>query len=124
MTCDNASIVREFIAAWSTLDADRLAGYFCEDGCYHNMPLEPVSGRDNIRDFIRGFLATWTATEWEIISIVAAGGIVVAERMDRTRTTTGSVDLPCVGVFEMERGKIKMWRDYFDMATYANAMRA
>lgn len=32
------------------------------------------------------------------------------------------VDLPCLGVFEMEDGKIKVWRDYFDMATFAGGM--
>lgn len=124
MSHDNAGIVREFIEAWSTLDADRLASYFCADACYHNMPMEPVSGRDNIRDFIRGFLTTWTATAWEIVHLAATGEIVFAERVDRTQTTAGCVDLPCVGVFVMEQGRIKVWRDYFDMATYANAMKA
>ncbi|MGR8918881.1 MAG: limonene-1,2-epoxide hydrolase family protein [Gammaproteobacteria bacterium] len=46
----------------------------------------------------------------------------IAERIDKTRTSTGSVDLPCVGVFELEGGKIKAWRDYSDMATYTNAV--
>ena len=32
-----------------------------------------------------------------------------------------SVDLPCTGVFVMENGKIKIWRDYFDLATFQNA---
>lgn len=124
MAHDNASIVREFIQAWSSLDAEKIVGYFCDDGCYHNMPLDPVSGRSNILEFVQGFLTTWTATEWEIVTIVADGNIVVAERIDKTKTTAGNVDLPCVGVFEMQQGKIKMWRDYFDMATYTNAMNA
>jgi limonene-1,2-epoxide hydrolase len=29
-----------------------------------------------------------------------------------------TVDLPCCGVFEMKGGKIKVWRDYFDLGTY------
>jgi limonene-1,2-epoxide hydrolase len=33
-----------------------------------------------------------------------------------------AMDLPCTGVFEMENGKIKVWRDYFDMATFTTAM--
>ena len=32
------------------------------------------------------------------------------------------VDLPCCGVFEMQDGKIKVWRDYFDMGTYVQAL--
>lgn len=122
MSTDNVAVVREFIEAWSELDADKLVGYFCEDGCYHNMPLEPVVGHENIRGFIEGFLTTWTATDWEILNLLGAGDVVVAERLDRTRTTAGDVDLPCVGVFEMDGGRIRVWRDYFDMATYTNAM--
>jgi len=121
---DNTQIIREFIECWSTLDAEKVVGYFAEDGCYNNIPLEPVTGRENIREFINGFMTTWTQTDWEIVNIVAAGDIVIAERIDKTKTSQGDVDLPCVGVFEMEAGKIKMWRDYFDMATYTNAMQA
>ena len=43
---------------------------------------------------------------------------MVTERVDRTKTGDKSVDLPCVGVFELENGKIKVWRDYFDLNTY------
>lgn len=39
----------------------------------------------------------------------------------RTRATK-AVDLPCAGVFEMEDGEIKVWRDYFDMAIFTTAM--
>jgi limonene-1,2-epoxide hydrolase len=119
---DNAQIIKEFIEAWSTLDAAKLAGYFAEDGCYHNMPLEPVIGRENVREFIAGFVTAWTKTDWEIINLVESGNIVIAERLDKTKSAQGDVDLPCVGIFEMEGGKIKVWRDYFDMSTYANAM--
>ncbi len=120
---DNERVVREFIAAWSRLDPSELAGYFTEDGCYYNMPTEPVRGRDKVEQFIRGFTANWTATEWELISIAAAGDRVYAERVDRTRTTQGDVDLPCLGVFEMEGGKIREWRDYFDLNTFMQALK-
>lgn len=119
----DVELVEAFIRAWSRLDADELADYFADDGVYHNMPLEPVSGRDAVRDFIRKFLTTWTATEWEILNITANDKVIMAERVDRTRTTQGNIDLPCVGVFEIVDGKIKTWRDYFDMAAYTQAMR-
>ena len=119
---DNVAIITGFIGAWSRLDPDELAAYFAEDGCYHNIPTGPVSGRDNVRNMIAGFTANWTETEWELLNIVGAGDVVIAERLDRTKAGVKSVDLPCTGVFEMENGKIKVWRDYFDMATFANAM--
>ena len=116
----NEAIIRDFINAWSNLDAEELAGYFAEDGIYHNMPIQPVQGRDNVRTFIAGFSASWTTTTWEVTNIVAQGDLVIAERIDRTTAGEKSVDLPCVGVFELENGKIRVWRDYFDMGTYMN----
>lgn len=120
---DNVAVIREFIAAWSSLDADRLADYFTEDGTYHNIPTQPVTGKENVRDFIRGFLSTWTETRWDVVQILGEGDLVFAERLDRTRTTRGNVDLPCVGVFEMQDGRIRVWRDYFDLGTFMKAMQ-
>lgn len=120
---DNVDTIRSFCAAWSRLDADELAGYFTDDGTYHNMPAQPVTGRDNVRAFIAGFLATWQETDWEILNIMGEGNIVIAERLDKTRTTQGNVDLPCVGVFELADGKIKLWRDYFDLNTFLSALQ-
>ena len=119
---ENERIIREFIRAWSRLDADELATYFTDDGVYHNMPTQPVRGRENVRRLIEGFLSTWTQTDWEIRNLLSVGNVVIAERLDRTQAGAKSVDLPCTGVFELEGGKIKEWRDYFDFATYQRAM--
>jgi limonene-1,2-epoxide hydrolase len=120
---DNTAIVREFIEAWSSLDPERLASYFTDDGSYYNMPTQPVTGRANVQNFIANFLATWTETQWDILNIIGEGDLVIAERLDRTKTSLGNVDLPCTGVFEMEGGKIKVWRDYFDLGTFMKAMQ-
>ena len=119
---DNEKIIRDFIEAWSRLDATELASYFAEDGVYHNMPTGPVGGRENVEKMIAGFIAAWTETEWDVLSLVSSGDVVIAERLDRTKAGDKAVDLPCTGVFELENGKIKVWRDYFDLATYAKAM--
>ncbi len=119
----NEEIIRDFISAWSRLDAEALVKYFSEDGIYHNMPAAPVSGHDNLKRFISAFLKNWVSTEWDILNLVSKGDIVIAERLDRTRVGEKAVNLPCCGVFEMENGKIKVWRDYFDMATFSNALK-
>ena len=119
----NEEIVRDFIKAWSRLDPAELAGYFSADGTYHNMPAEPVTGCENIEKFIGGFLKHWSSTEWDILNIVSRGDVVIAERLDRTMVGGKAVNLPCCGVFEMEHGKIKVWRDYFDLATYVRALQ-
>jgi limonene-1,2-epoxide hydrolase len=83
---------------------------------------KPVSGRDNLRVFIGGFIRSWTTTTWDILNIVAKGDVVIVERLDRTKVGDKGVDLPCCGVFEMSGGKIRIWRDYFDLATFTKAI--
>jgi len=119
---ENERIVRDFIAAWSRLDPHELASYFTEDGVYHNMPMGPVTGRENVEALIRGFIASWTETTWDLLRIACSGDVVFAERLDRTRAGERSVELPCTGVFELESGKIKAWRDYFDLGTYQRGL--
>lgn len=117
----NEAIVRDFIAAWSRLNADELVEFFTPDGTYHNMMAKPVSGHDDLRRFIGGFIGRWSAISCEIVNLVSHGDLVIAERVDRTRLGDKQVELPCCGVFEMAGGKIKAWRDYFDLATYTRA---
>jgi limonene-1,2-epoxide hydrolase len=120
---ENTKLIEEFCKAWSRLDPAELAGYFAEDGVYHNMPTGPVKGRQQIEEFIRGFAASWTQTDWEILTLAEIRGVVIAERVDRTKAGDKSVDLPCTGIFEIRDGKIGYWRDYFDLGTYVRAMQ-
>ena len=119
----NTELIENFCKAWSRLDPAELATYFTEDGIYHNMPAGPVQGREEIEKFIRDFAGSWTKTVWEILNLAEAGDVVIAERLDRTQAGDKSVDLPCTGVFTIRDGKIASWRDYFDIGTYARAMK-
>ncbi len=114
---DAESIVREFCAAWSRLDADALTAYFTDDGVYHNIPLEPLHGREAIRAFLAGFLAGVTSAEFEIKRLVASGDIVMTERIDHFTLGGKKAGFPVMGIFELTPDeKIAAWRDYFDMA--------
>lgn len=115
-------VVREFCLAWSRLDIEELMAYFTDDAVYHNMPGPPAVGRGAVRATIEQFLGGWQKTDWEIVSIAASGNTVLTERVDRIDTAGKHIDLPVVGVFEIEGGKIRAWRDYFDLATYTRAL--
>jgi limonene-1,2-epoxide hydrolase len=118
-----AQRIRDFCAAWTRLDIEELMDYFTDDAVYHNMPGPPVQGREAVRQTIASFLKGWSSTEWEIRNIAADGNTVLAERVDRIVAANGKkVDLPVVGVFELDNGKIQHWRDYFDLGTYTRAM--
>lgn len=124
MANDPEQIIRDFCAAFSNLDADEVMSYFVDDGpTYHNMPGPPAVGSDAVRALVEGFLGRWDKTEWQLLNIASAGNVVFAERLDVTDEGGKHVDLPCVGVFELnDDGKIVTWRDYFDINTYMTAM--
>ncbi len=122
MANDHETTIRQFCADWAQLDTDTMMAYFAPEPTYHNMPGPPAVGAPAVRATIDRFLKSWQKTEWDLVNIAASGNVVFAERVDRTDSGGKHVDLPCVGVFEMEEGKIKTWRDYFDLATYTRAM--
>jgi len=119
----NADTIRTFIEAWSRQDVNELVDYFAVDGTYHNMPLEPVTGHAALRASIGGFITSWKNVDWELTHIAEAGDVVMAERIDRMTVSGKPIALPCVGVFEMQDGKIACWRDYFDMASFTKALQ-
>jgi limonene-1,2-epoxide hydrolase len=114
----NEQVVRDFCAAWSRRDAEELLGYFTEDAVYHNIPMPPVVGKAAIREAFGFFLPMSDKVDWEMVHLAVAGNVVFTERVDRFVLAGRDVALPVAGVFELEGGLIKAWRDYFDMADW------
>ena len=115
---DNADTVRQFIAELGGLDAERIGAYFGVDGTYDNMHFEPIVGREAITQYFKDVMVDWTSVQSEIVHLVSEGDVVMVERVDRIGTSKGDLEEPCAGVFEMQNGKIKAWRDYFDLAEF------
>lgn len=114
---DAGTLVSEFCQAWSKRDLDLITGFFTDDAIYHNMPMQPLEGRDAIRAFLGGLLGGIESVEFQVLNQVASGDIVMNERVDVFKTTDGREGAFAVmGVFEVRDGKISAWRDYFDMA--------
>ena len=118
----NDQIVKDFNDAWARLNVDELRNYFTEDAVYHNIPMRPAVGKASIRKVIISLLKGVTAIRFEVHHQVVAGNIVMNERTDYTEMGDKKLSLPVAGVFEFENGKIKAWRDYFDMAAFSSAM--
>ena len=115
---DNTELVSAFCRAWSNRDVDELLGYFAEDAVYHNMPMPPMQGKPAIKAILQQIVSPTSWIQWETLNIAEAGNVVFTERVDRFEMAGKKVELPVAGVFEIENGKIKAWRDYFDMATW------
>ncbi len=115
---DNTDLVSAFCRAWSNRDVDEILGYFAEDAVYHNMPMPPMQGKPAIKTLLQQIVSPTSWIEWETLNIAEAGNVVFTERVDRFEMAGKKVELPVAGVFEIEGGTIKAWRDYFDMATW------
>jgi len=116
-------LVRRFCAAWSDdLGAAELAAFFTDDAVYHNIPLAPVTGRDaiakNIASFLRPGAPGIESIQFRVINIAANGPVVMTERVDVFTLAGKTFDLQVMGAFEVNDGKIKAWRDYFDPSQF------
>ncbi len=117
----NSQIVLDFIDAWNRMDWDAVVGALAEDVVYHNIPMEPIFGREAASGFIRGMEST--AVHWEVLAIAENGNKVLTERIDNFDLASGNkLSIPVMGTFEIDNGEIKAWRDYFDLATFTSQM--
>jgi limonene-1,2-epoxide hydrolase len=119
-----AQIVSEFISAWPEKDAARLASFFSEDAVYHNIPMEPIKGREAIQATFAGFMGMADQIRFDTLHLVAEGPVVMTERVDHFIGPERTVSLPVMGVFEVNDGAITAWRDYFDLNQFTSQMSA
>ena len=120
-------VVRRICGAWSdNLGATELAAFFTDDAVYHNIPLEPVTGRDAIAHTIASFIRPGApgieSIDFRVINITADGPVVMTERVDVFKVPSKTFELPVMGVFEVGDGKITAWRDYFDLGQFTSRM--
>jgi limonene-1,2-epoxide hydrolase len=117
-------VVSDFCGAWSKLNVDEIMRFFTDDAVYHNIPMPVAKGKDIIRKTIEGLLKGTVSIKFDILHTTSAGNIVMNERVDSFEAGGKHVSLPVAGVFEItDAGKIKAWRDYFDLETYMKQIR-
>jgi limonene-1,2-epoxide hydrolase len=117
------SVVRAFCRAVEQRDVAALVDFFTEDAVYHNIPLAPLTGREAIASTLTQFIAPASLVEFELIGIATAGSTVYTERVDRFVIGEKRVELPVMGAFEITPdGKIRAWRDYFDMQQFTSQL--
>jgi limonene-1,2-epoxide hydrolase len=111
----NDALVRDFMVAWERRDTEFILDCFTEDAVYHSVPLTPIVGKAAIAAWVRGF-ADVPPGRLEVRHQVASGDVVMNERTDFITLNGRAVTLPICGVFEMHEGRVRAWREYFDLA--------
>lgn len=108
--------VRAFMTAMEKVDFDTALQYVTHDVQYVNGTADPVSGPEGIRATLEPFFTPLKENRFDILREAAAGKTVFVERLDNHLAEHGWFSLPVTGVIEVEDGKIKYWREYFDIA--------
>ncbi len=122
---DNQQIIRDFMVTINANNIDHIMEFFDLYCFYHNVPLEPVTGTEAIREVLMSVLAVSTEVEWTVHNIAeTAEGHVMTERTDAFMMNSKWFRLPVMGIFELENGKITSWRDYFDANQMVQMMTA
>src|SRR5262245_37945640 len=107
LTSRNVELVRHFCNAFSRRDPEEILDFFTEDAVYHNMPMPPVQGKAGIKGVLDIFLKPAASAEFIILKIAEGeDGAVLTERLDKFSLGGKNVELPVMGVFEVEGGKI------------------
>jgi uncharacterized protein (TIGR02246 family) len=113
---------KEMVKAWNDVNLDRIVDCFTEDGVLHSVMTEPVKGRAALRAHLAPLIAGATRIDLRLKNVAAVGNIVFLERVDDFDFKGKHGAVPVVGVMEIENGKVKVWREYYDRATLLREM--
>lgn len=115
--------VNEFIRLVVSMDLDGACELVRADVEYDNVPMGKNVGPDGIKSFLQPMVDGLDEVQFVVHRQTATGNVVMNERTDRFRLGENWLELPVAGVFEVDGdGKISLWRDYFDMATFTDQM--
>jgi limonene-1,2-epoxide hydrolase len=109
-------VVNAFIAAVEARDLDAAVRLMADDVVYDNVPMPTINGTAGVREFLGPFIESSSKVEFEVLRQLADGNTVMNERIDRFFMEAMTVEIPVVGVWEVQGDKIVLWRDYFDMS--------
>lgn len=114
--------VRQMIDAWNQRNWQQVYDLFATDGVLQSMMLPPTVGREAIEQRIGALAKGIDTIELRVRHIGVIDGVVFIERVDDFvyRGKQGAV--PVVGVVEVEQGRVKAWREYYDRAQLLEAM--
>ena len=103
-------VVEAWVAAFNRADADLISSYYLDDATNHQVANRPVVGKEAIRSM---FQEEFAAAEMDCIveNIFQDGDWAILEWKD-------PLGLRGCGFFQVENGKIKFQRGYWDKLSF------
>ncbi|MET7990033.1 limonene-1,2-epoxide hydrolase family protein [Amycolatopsis sp. NPDC005232] len=115
------AVVTAFLQALEDMDVERALNHVAVDITYQNVPLPAAHGLAAMEKQLRMLTRFGTGFEARTHHIAADGNVVLTERTDVLRRGSFAVEFWVCGTFEVENGRIVLWRDYFDWTTFLAA---
>ena len=117
-------VVTQFIDMQVAGDAEGMTSFLSDNVFVHYKPMEPVHSKEEWKQRMMAYDAS-EGFKVEILNIVGDGnGNVLTERVDSFRKKGVWIDVPIMGAFTVRDGLIVNWREYYDLATFTNALAA
>ncbi len=115
-TDDEARVILRFVDHFNSDRIDAALELLDDHVLYHNIPMEALRGREQVRAFTYGFgVGTAFRANGRSVRWAAQGDIVLTERLDIFHAKDGGrIAIPLMGAFRVRNGLIVEWRDYFD----------
>jgi limonene-1,2-epoxide hydrolase len=113
-----SEVVTAFIEHVNAMDLEAAFALLADDIEYDNVPIGKNHGIESVKNVLGPFVGMCQEVAWIIHEQAERGDTVLNERTDRFVINGKTLDLPVAGVFKVADGKITLWRDYFDDATF------
>jgi uncharacterized protein (TIGR02246 family) len=108
-------IIERQANAWETGDSEKIIADFAED-CLFVAPGSSFRNKQQIKEVAESYFAEFTDTKVTIKRIVLSGdeGAVEWTWSETNKKTGKQSQAEDAIIFELEKGKIKYWREYID----------
>lgn len=128
MAINMKRVAKDYIGAWNSHDADKIASFFTDDCVYEDLAFGMVArGKKEIKDFIKVTFVWSPDLKFELKSFFSAGGRTATEwvmtgthagELPGMPATGKSFSLRGVSISELREGKISRNTDYYNLVSF------
>jgi limonene-1,2-epoxide hydrolase len=111
---DAGDVVTSFLRALEAGEVESAIELLAPDAIWINVTLPTVRGRDRVERIVRTGLKTGGYFRVHFHHVASHGNVVLTERTDALGRGRFEQRFWVYGRFELEDGRIKLWRDSFD----------
>ena len=116
-TSSEAIAFDKLFASIDAMDTERFLGFLSPDVEFRFGSAPAVSGHEGVRAAVDGFFASIAGLRHELHRVVANGATAIVEGDSTYERHSGSeITLPFCNVFEIDNGRIAVYRIYIDIA--------